>query len=83
MTSRQWILLLWPSFIAATMAESVFFAFFDPEDLAFLGEGIRLSRTAVYSIGLFFFWALAALSSAMTIYLAGDSRALRKQRAHS
>ena len=69
MSGRQWMWILWPAFLAAALGEAVFFAFFDPEDLAFLGERITLSRTAVYSIGFFLFWALAAVSSFMTAFL--------------
>jgi hypothetical protein len=60
--------VLWPSFIAAALAEAVFFSLFDPGELAHLG-GAGLSPTAVYSVGFFLFWTLCALASMLTCYL--------------
>jgi hypothetical protein len=61
------MLILWPSFLAAGMAEVVFFTVFDPSDF-------DAGRLAAYSIGFFLFWALAAASSALTCFLLGASR---------
>jgi hypothetical protein len=63
------IWILWPSFIVGGIAEAVFFTLFDPMDLHVLDGPLELGRTAVYSIGFFLFWALAAASSAMTCFL--------------
>jgi hypothetical protein len=63
------IWILWPSFLVAAAAEMVFFALFDPGDLVFFGQPFELSRTAIYSIGFFVFWAFAAVSSALSVYL--------------
>lgn len=54
--------ILWPSFLAAGVAEVAFFTVFDPQEL-------ELGRLAAYSIGFFCFWALAATSSALTCFL--------------
>jgi hypothetical protein len=54
--------ILWPSFLAAGLAEVIFFTAFDPADFDF-------GRLAAYSIGFFCFWALAASSSALTCFL--------------
>lgn len=54
--------ILWPSFLAAGVAEVLFFTAFDP-------EAFELGRLAGYSIGFFGFWALAAGSSALTCFL--------------
>jgi hypothetical protein len=59
---KQAIHILWPSFLAAGLAEVVFFTIFDPEDF-------ELGRLAAYSIGFFGFWAIAAASSALTCFL--------------
>jgi hypothetical protein len=56
--------ILWPSFLAAGAAEVLFFTATDPADF-------DLSRTAAYTVGFFFFWALAAGSSALTSFLEG------------
>ena len=63
----MWV--LWPSFIVSGIAEAIFFTLFDPHELAFLGEPLMWSRTAVYSVGFFVFWAFAAASSALTCFL--------------
>ena len=69
MNPRTLIWILWPSFIVAGMAEAVFFTAFDPQELVVLGEPVMLSRTAVYSIGFFAFWAVTAIASALTCFL--------------
>ena len=66
------IWILWPSFLVAAAAETVFFALFDPGELAFFGRPLELSRTAVYSIGFFLFWGFAAISSGLSLYLGRD-----------
>lgn len=69
----MWI--LWPSFIVGGIAEGVFFTLIDPQELYLLGEPVHWSATAVYSVGFFLFWAVAAASSAFTCFLqrsAGD-----------
>ncbi len=55
--------VLWPSFLAAAMAEGLFFSMFTPDLLW------ALAPVAVYSIGFFFFWSLCALASMLTYYL--------------
>jgi hypothetical protein len=75
---QRWIWVLWPSFVMAALGEVLFFAFFDPEDLALLGEPLGLSRMAVYSIGFFALWSLGALSSAMTCFLQRTSAEINR-----
>jgi hypothetical protein len=67
------IRILWPSFLVAAAAEMAFFALFDPGELTFFGRPLELSRTAVYSIGFFLFWAFAAVSSALSVSLSAGS----------
>lgn len=62
--------ILWPSFLAACVGELLFFAVVDPEEMVLVWRNITLSRTAIYSVGFFFFWVLAALSSGITWLLA-------------
>lgn len=68
-------LVLWPSFLAACAAELAFFAVFDPVDLHAFGAPHELGRVTVYTVGFFAFWAVAAASSALTIWLARSGRA--------
>jgi hypothetical protein len=63
----MWI--LWPSFIVGGVAEGVFFTLIDPQELYLLGEPVHWSPTAVYSVGFFLFWLVAAASSAFTCFL--------------
>jgi hypothetical protein len=62
--------VLWPSFLAACVAEMAFFAVFDPVELHAFGAPNELGRMAVYTVGFFAFWAVAATSSALTVILA-------------
>jgi len=67
MKYAMWI--LWPSFLVGGVAEGIFFTLFDPMDLHVLGNTIDGSRTAVYTVGFFLFWLVAAASSALTCFL--------------
>ncbi len=67
--AKRLIWILWPSFIVGGIGEVVFFTLIDPQELYLLGQPVAWSRTAVYSVGFFMFWALAAASSALTCFL--------------
>lgn len=58
---KQAMHILWPSFLAAGVAEVVLFTFIDPADF-------EANRIAVYSVGFFGLWLLGALSSALTCF---------------
>jgi hypothetical protein len=60
---KKAIWILWPSFVAGGVATILAFTALDPEELGFAG------RNAAYSVGFFFFWAVAAGSSAFTCFL--------------
>jgi hypothetical protein len=53
------IWVLWPAFIAAGIAEVIFFTMIDPAQLYLFGERVEWSATATYSTG--FFTLLAGL----------------------
>ena len=61
--------VVWPSFMAAILAEGFFFSMFDPVDLMVIKGHIDLPPVAAYTIGFFFFWAFCSLSSMLSIYL--------------
>lgn len=61
--------VLWPSFLAAIVAEGCFFSLFDPLEMIPAGSEFTLSPLAAYTIGFFFFWAFCALASMLTYYL--------------
>jgi hypothetical protein len=64
MRRAMWV--LWPGFMAAIVAEIVFFAMFDPLDF---NMRLQLSREAVYTFGFIAFWLLGTLSSTLTMLL--------------
>ncbi|MDA8109779.1 MAG: hypothetical protein M0015_14285 [Betaproteobacteria bacterium] len=66
---RKVIWILWPAFVVGGIVEVLFFTFFDPMELHFLGRPVGMSRLAVYSVGFLLFWAFAAASSAFTCFL--------------
>lgn len=67
---QHWGAVLWPSFIAAGLASVVFFAFVDPLRLQAISfPSGTISRELGYTVGFFMFWAVTALSSAVTWYL--------------
>jgi hypothetical protein len=65
---RTGMLILWPSFIAAIVAEGFFFSLFDPLDLV-----PEISPKAAYTAGFFCFWTITALASALTAYLSSSA----------
>lgn len=66
---RRALVVLWPSFLVAILAEGFFFSMFHPEDLMIAGRAIDLPPLAIYTIGFFCFWAFAALASLLSSYL--------------
>jgi len=44
----MWI--VWPAFLAAAVAELVFFSLFDPFDLHFFGAPLEMSRESIYAM---------------------------------
>jgi len=65
----KWIQVLWPSFLVAGVAESLFFTIVDPKQLYLFGEAVDYSLIATYSIGFFGFWLVCAASSLATVFL--------------
>lgn len=66
---NQIIWVLWPAFIAAGIAEAVFFSLIDPRQLYLLGQPVELSAIATYSIGFLLFWLVCVGSSLMTYFM--------------
>lgn len=69
-------LVLWPSFLAACAASLLFFAAVDPALLRDAGPHLfaDLDREAGYALGFMFFWVIAALASALSVYLIRTER---------
>jgi hypothetical protein len=66
---RLAVSVLWPSFMAAILAEGFFFSIFDPVDLMLIRGHMDLPPIAAYTIGFFFFWAFCSLASMLSIFL--------------
>ncbi len=66
---RLALVVLWPSFLVAAVAEGFFFSMFDPHDLSISGIHPELPPIAIYTAGFFFFWAFCSLASMLTCYL--------------
>ena len=60
--------IIWPSFLAAGIAEAIFFTVINPQELYLLGQPVEYSPVATYSIGFFGFWLVCAASSLMTCF---------------
>lgn len=69
--NRQSIaIVVWISFLSAAIATMLFFALFDPVDLASsFDEQLEIGREAGYAAGFFFFWVITAGCSAVTAWL--------------
>lgn len=65
---KKWILLLWPSFLAAIVEEVILFTLIDPLDLPLSGYFASQHRLAIYTLGFFCFWGFAAIASWLTFW---------------
>ena len=70
---KQIMWILWPSFIAAGIGVGMVFTLIDPMELQVLGTSGQVSSTMIYSLGFFVLWAIAAMASAMSCFLAAGS----------
>lgn len=65
--------VLWSAFLAACVATLFFFAIFDPALLADdeAPPAWIADRQVAYTVGFFFFWAIGALASGLSLWLRG------------
>ncbi|ATE60716.1 hypothetical protein [Thauera sinica] len=75
---RKWILVLWPSFLVAALAEAIFFTVIDPQELYLFGQPVYYSPLTTYSIGFLGFWLVCAASSLTTIFLQRPAQELNR-----
>lgn len=62
--------VVWPSFLAASLATMLFFAFVDPQDMEqAMSHPLDFTRMTGYGLGFFFFWLITLVSSAVSVFL--------------
>ena len=69
---RYWLLgiVIWVSFVTASIATALFFATFDPLDImASATYPLDWERTTCYSVGFLLFWTLTAATSSIVAWL--------------
>jgi hypothetical protein len=63
--------ILWPAFVMAGVLEILVFAQVDPGELHGFGHALAAwSAQTIYSLAFLVFWAVIALASAVTLWLA-------------
>jgi hypothetical protein len=69
------LIVLWPAFFTAGVAEMLIFGLVDPQDLRwFGGEAITLSRQAIYTLAFLVLWCLIGAAAAVTLWLGSARR---------
>ncbi len=64
------LVIAWSSFLPAAVVSVLFFAAFDPAELAVIATfPMEISRMAGYALGFLFFWLLAASAAWMATFL--------------
>lgn len=67
---RKVAIVGWSSFLVASIATMLFFAWIDPAELAEVADApLPADRMTGYAIGFFFFWAIAAVAAGLATYL--------------
>lgn len=67
---RLAMVILWPSFLVAALAEGLFFSLFDPAELPLDSLAIPMTPRGAYTLGFFLFWLFCALAAMLSHYLA-------------
>ncbi|HMW18035.1 MAG TPA: hypothetical protein PKN13_01775 [Accumulibacter sp.] len=66
---RHIIWVAWPAFIAAGIAEAIFFTLIDPRQLYLLGRQVEWPPIATYSTGFFLFWLVCIGACLMSYFM--------------
>lgn len=68
------VTIVWVSFVSAGIATMLFFATFDPVELAHIATfPTGLDRTTGYSLGFLLFWILLMLNGAVITWLMSNN----------
>ena len=71
---KRWVLITWPSFLAACLLEALVFSAVDPSEVNWPGQTTQPSRQAVYTAAFFSFWLIAMASSSLVLWLSKPPR---------
>lgn len=71
---KRWVLITWPSFLAACLLEALVFAIVDPSEVYWSAQEVQPSRQAVYTAAFFSFWAIAMACSSLVLWLGKPPR---------
>ncbi len=74
---QQVVSILWPSFIMAAFACTLFWVIIDPDEFRMI-SGFNLPRTGLYTVSFFVSWAITALSSFLSIRFCTPSALVKK-----
>jgi hypothetical protein len=66
---QRWVLITWPSFLAACLLEALLFSMVDPGEVHWLGHQLEASRQAVYTAAFFCFWLITMASNGLVLWL--------------
>lgn len=69
MWTQRLMWIVWPAFLAAGVMEMLVFSAFDPQDLQWSAQLAELSRTGIYSLAFFVFWAVFIVAGYLTVLL--------------
>ena len=73
-TARQWVLVIWPSFLAACLLEALVFSMVDPGEVHWPGQVSQAARQGVYTVAFFGFWLISAACSFLVLWLEKEGR---------
>ena len=71
---KRWVLITWPSFLAACLLEALVFSAVDPSEVSWPGQTAQSSRQAIYTAAFFSFWLIAMASCNLVLWLSKPPR---------
>ena len=71
---KRWVLVTWPSFLAACLLEALVFSAVDPSEVHWPGQTEQPSRQAVYTAAFFSFWLIVMACCTMVLWLSKPPR---------
>jgi len=66
---KQWLLVVWPAFLAACLLEALVFSIVDPSEVHWFGHSLQPSRQTIYSIAFLAFWMVSMACSGLVLWL--------------